>query len=139
MLKKRRTIGYIEHVDFPDWKVFELPAKADTGALTSALHVENICEWQDGWVSFDILLGDGRGARRKNVDAEFSRHGKVRSTSGKLERRIFVTTRFRLGELERDIEVGLVDRKQMNYRLLLGRRALAGHFVVDPARCYLLG
>jgi hypothetical protein len=133
------TIGYAERVALPDWGVQELAAKVDTGALTSALHVENICEWEDGWVSFDVVL-DARGRRsRRNVDARLARRGQVRSTSGTVEHRIFVQTTLRLGEVVRPIEVGLVDRASMNYRMLLGRRALAGRFVVDPARRYLLG
>jgi hypothetical protein len=134
----RTTIGYVEHVDLPEFRVFELPAKVDTGALTSALHVENLCEWEDGCVTFDILLDAGPGARRRNVQAELSRHGKVRSTSGKIESRLFVTTTLRIGVVERRIELGLVDRAKMNYRMLLGRRALTGLFIVDPQRRYVL-
>ena len=34
---------------------------------------------------------------------------------------------------------GLVNRAAMHYRMLLGRSALAGRFVVDVSRRYLLG
>ena len=139
MPKQRITIGYAERIDLPEWGVFELAAKVDTGALSSALHVENLCEWEDGWVSFDVLLDGARRRRRKNLEARLARHGQVRSTAGAIETRLFVSTLLRLGEFERRIEVGLVDRAQMNYRMLLGRRALAGRFVVDPRRRYLLG
>lgn len=139
MPRKRITIGYAERVGLPDFGVSALAAKVDTGALSSALHVENICEWEDGWVSFDIVLDGPRRRTRRNVDAKLARHGQVRSTAGKIETRLFVATTLRLGGVERPIEVGLVDRAQMNYRMLLGRRALAGRFVVDPGRRYLLG
>ena len=139
MARTRITIGYAEHVALPDWGVVGLAAKVDTGALSSALHVENICEWQDGWVSFDIILGGSRRRSRRNVDAKLARHGQVRSTAGTIENRIFVSTTLRLGEVERVIEVGLVDRTEMNFRMLLGRRALGGRFLVDPGRRYLLG
>jgi len=43
-----------------------------------------------------------------------------------------------MGPLEREIEVGLVDRSSMNYRMLLGRTALAGSCMVDPARSFVL-
>jgi len=121
----------------PEWEVFALPAKVDTGALSSAVHVENLCTWEDGWLSFDLPLEQGGGSRR-NVEARLVRMGQVRSTTGKTERRPFVATRLCLGHLEQVIEVGLVDRGAMNYRMLIGRAALAGRFVVDPARCFLL-
>jgi hypothetical protein len=137
--KTRVSIGFAEHVALPDWGIASLAAKVDTGALTSALHVENICEWEDGWVSFDIILGAAGKRRRKNVDARVTRHGQVRSTAGSIQTLLFVTTTLRLGSVERAIEVSLVDRAGMNYRMLLGRRALSGRFVVDPGRRYLLG
>ena len=132
------TIGYVEQIDLPDWEVFALPAKIDTGALTSALHVENLCRWEDGWLTFDVSLGDGQQSRLCNVEARLIREGQVRSTSGRVEKRPIVETKLCLGHLERSIEVGLVDRSSMNYRMLLGRSALAGGCIVDPARCYLL-
>jgi hypothetical protein len=45
----------------------------------------------------------------------------------------------RIGAVEREIELSLVDRGRMIFRLLIGRRALANHFLVDPARRFLLG
>jgi len=132
------TIGYVEHIDLPDWKVFAMPAKVDTGALTSALHVENLCRWADGWVTFDVCFEDSQRSRRCNVEARLVREGQVRSTAGRVETRPIVETRLCLGYLERTIEVGLVDRSSMNYRMLLGRSAIAGSYIVDPARCYVL-
>ena len=36
-------------------------------------------------------------------------------------------------------EVGLVSRKNMLCRMLLGRKTMEGEFVVDPSRAYLHG
>jgi hypothetical protein len=44
-----------------------------------------------------------------------------------------------LGGREHQIEVGLVDRRHMLYRMLLGRSALQRRFVVDVAKRYALG
>jgi hypothetical protein len=44
---------------------------------------------------------------------------------------LFVETTLRLGGVEKPIEVGLVDRAKMIHRMLLGRAALAGPFLVD--------
>jgi hypothetical protein len=132
----RVVLGEIEHVSIPAWGVEALPARVDTGARTSALHVEQVRELGGGKVRFVLKPG-----RRKldPIEATISRRGRVRSTSGKLETRLFVTARVELGGTEYRIELGLVDRSAMTYRMLLGRSALSGRFLVDVSRRFLLG
>ncbi|HWZ92597.1 MAG TPA: RimK/LysX family protein, partial [Polyangiaceae bacterium] len=64
--------------------------------------------------------------------------GRVRPSSGELEARIFVAVKVRIGPVEREIELSLVDRGRMIFRMLIGRRALAHAFLVDPSRRYVL-
>jgi hypothetical protein len=132
--RARCTLGAIELVTIPDFQVARLPARVDTGARTSALHVERLSELGNGRVSFEL----GRG-RPEPIEAVVSRRGRVRSTSGTIESRVFVVTRVLIGDIEERIELGLVDRRKMLYPMLLGRSALAGRFVVDVARRYVLG
>src|SRR6188474_2231761 len=71
-VKARRTpvlIGWTEYVDLPDWGVRRLLAKVDTGARSSALHVENIRELPRGLVAFDVVLHRERRDRRVHVRA----------------------------------------------------------------------
>jgi hypothetical protein len=44
-----------------------------------------------------------------------------------------VKTRVRIGPVEKDIELSLISRERMNYRMLLGREALEKDFLVDVA------
>jgi len=126
------VIGWSEFVDLPDWGIRGLRAKVDTGARTSALHVDRVEERPRGRVRFEVVL-DRQPAGRIRVEARVRRRARVRSSSGHWTTRIFVVTRLELGPLAHDIEIGLVDREQMIHRMLLGRAALAGCFV-DPAR-----
>jgi hypothetical protein len=48
-----------------------------------------------------------------------------------MSERLFVETTLRLASVEKTIEVGLVDRTQMIHRMLLGREALSGPFLID--------
>jgi hypothetical protein len=132
------VIGWNEVVDLPDWQIRRLRAKVDTGARTSALHVENIEELPRGHVRFDVVLHRARRDRRVAVETRIVRRGRVRSSSGHYTTRIFVATRVRLGPIEREIELSLVDRGPMIYRMLLGRSALAGHVLVDVGHRGLL-
>ncbi len=132
------VIGVTEYVDIPEWRISRLRAKIDTGARTSSLHVENIRELGTGRVRFDVRLSRSQSDRRVTVEARVARRGHVRPSNGELEARIFVAVRVRIGPVEREIELSLVDRGRMIFRMLIGRRALAHAFLVDPARRYVL-
>lgn len=131
-------IGWIEFVDLPDWGVHDLRAKVDTGARTSALHVENIEELPRGYVRFDVVLHREKRDRRVHVRAKVSRRGRVRSSTGHQTERIFVKTTLVIGPITKRIEVSLVDREKMIHRMLLGREALKGPIVIDVDRRMVL-
>lgn len=135
---ERVLIGWTEMVDLPEWGIKRLRAKVDTGARTSALHVENIRELPRDHVSFDVVLHRAKRDRRVHVKAPIARRGRVRSSNGQQSNRIFVETRIALGAVTRSIEVSLVDREQMVHRMLLGRGALTGRFLIDVDRRMLL-
>lgn len=131
-------IGVTEYVDIPEWRILRLRAKIDTGARSSALHVENIRELGGGRVSFDVRLSRSESDRRVTVEARVARRGHVRPSNGELQARIFVAVRVRIGPVEREIELSLVDRGRMIFRMLIGRSALSHAFLVDPSRSYVL-
>lgn len=131
-------IGLAEYVDIPGWRIRGLRAKVDTGARSSALHVENLREVGRGRVRFDVRLHRLHSDRRVTVEAKVVRRARVRASTGVASTRIFVAMTVRIGSVVQEIELGLVDREHMLYRMLLGRMALAGHFLVDPSRRYLL-
>jgi hypothetical protein len=133
------VIGWAEYVDIPEWNISGLRAKMDTGARTSALHVENIREVGHGRVQFDVRLHRRNIDRRVTVEAPIMRRGRVRPSSGDAQVRIFVSATVRIGDLEQEIELSLVDREKMIFRMLIGRSALAHRFVVDVSRRYSLG
>lgn len=132
------VIGWTELVDLPEWGIERLRAKVDTGARTSALHVENVEELPRGFVRFDVVLHREKRDRRIRVRAKISRRGRVRSSTGHQTQRLFVETVLRLGPVERRVELSLVDREKMIHRMLLGRAALTGPFLVDVDRRMVL-
>ena len=134
-----RRIGVAEYVDFPDWGVRGISARVDTGARTSALHVENVVLLPASRVRFDVRLRRDDPAARVTVETKVSRRAPVRSSTGQTDTRIFVKAHVCLGGKEHQIEVGLVDRRHMLYRMLLGRSALEHRFLVDVTKRYALG
>lgn len=131
---ERVTIGWSEPVDFVEWGIPRLDAKVDTGARTSALHVEDMEYLPDDFAAFDVVLSKKSSHRRKRVLSKISRWAKVRSSNGQYTLRCFVRTRIRIGPVEKEIELSLVSREKMSFRMLLGREALEKDFVIDVTR-----
>ena len=82
----RILIGWTEFVDLPDWNVRKLRAKIDTGARSSALHVEGITELARGRVRFDIILHRKKRDRRIHVVSKIHRRSRVRSSRSNVAR-----------------------------------------------------
>ena len=135
---EREMIGVAERVDLPEWGVERLRAKIDTGARTSALHVQKVEELGDDRVRFTIVLHCNRHDERLTVEAPVSRRSRVRSSSGRSQERIFVKTKLVLGDVEKEIEISLASRKRMIFRMLLGRKALEQDFLVNVSKRSLI-
>jgi len=54
MQKQKQLIGRREVIAFPELGLFEITAKVDTGAYTTALHCHDIYE-KDGMLHFKLL------------------------------------------------------------------------------------
>ncbi len=134
----RLLIGRRETIALPDWGVERIRAKIDTGAKTSAIDVAHLEELRGGRVRFDVVADRAHPERYTTVEAEVIRRGLVRTSLGQEDARLVVRTTVRIGPVEREIELGLVCRRRMKCRVLLGRSALAGAFLVDPGRADLL-
>jgi hypothetical protein len=137
--QSRVVIGWTEYIDLPEWGISNLRAKVDTGARSSALHVEDIHELPAGFVAFEVVLGRGPRKRTVRLKTRVLRRARVRSSSGHTTQRIFVSTVLRLGPIEKPIEISLINRERMIHRMLLGRSALTGSFLIDTGRRLVLG
>ncbi|QIL19943.1 RimK/LysX family protein [Thermomonas sp. HDW16] len=132
------AVGWREWVLLPELGLPRLRAKVDTGARSSALHVERQWRFVEGgvpWVGF--VLVPRRHAVAVAASAAVVDERMVTDSGGHRTLRVFVRTKLRLAGVEREIEINLADRCGMRFPLLLGRTALADAFVVDPAGSYL--
>lgn len=129
-------LGWRERVDIPEWGVRGVRAKIDTGARTSAIHVDHIEPLGEDRVRFEVVVRESP-RRTVLVEADVVRWSSVRPSSGRAQQRPVVRTQLHIGAEQREAEVSLVSRKGMLCRMLVGRRALDG-LLVDPHRRYLL-
>ncbi len=143
MVKKiLTTIGWREIIALPELNIPKIKAKIDTGARTSALHAFQIKEfYQDGkpMVSFQIHPYQKNSRDTINASAELLGYKEVKNSGGHVQNRPVIRTRVEVNGNSWKIELTLTNRDLMGFRMLLGRQALRGHFVVDPGRSFLLG
>lgn len=142
MLKtfKRKIIGWREYVDLPDLGIDTLKVKVDSGARTSALHATKIryLEKNDGqtWVSF-VVTAELSPRRSIRVRAPLVEQRMVKSSMGHSSLRPVIRTNVKLGREIWPIEITLVNRDPMGFRMLLGRQAVKSKFLVHPARSFI--
>jgi hypothetical protein len=131
--------GWNERVDLPEWGIYGIRAKLDTGAKTSSLHVSSLKLLKGRKrVKFSIISIRKKARKTLTLVAPVSRISKVKTSPKHVENRVFIKTTCRLGPVENKIEINLIDRTGMIYRMLLGRTALSNHFLVDSSRFRLL-
>lgn len=145
--KKKRSlrpkwieIGWREWVELPELTKQPIKVKVDTGAQTSALHATDIRIVRVGqkrFVRFTIHPEQKNKKLSVSVKAELVEKRHVRSSTGDLTHRPVIRTSIRLNGIEKSIEITLVNRDMMGFRMLLGRQALRGQFIVNPSKSFV--
>jgi hypothetical protein len=141
-VKERIHLGWREWVSLPGLGIEQIKAKVDTGARTSALHAFSHQTFHDRgvlMVRFRIHPIQRRTDIEKECVAEVLERRVVSDSGGHREKRLVIATPVQLGERRWNIEMTLTNRDNMQFRMLLGRTAIKGHYVVDPGRSYLVG
>ncbi len=134
-------LGWRELAALPGLGIAAMRAKVDTGARSSALHVDaqwRLVEAGAPWVGFRLSPG-AVGAQVVEAAAPVFDEREVTDSGGHRTRRVFIRTVLALAGAEREIEINLTDRRGMRFPMLLGRTAVAGAYAVDPARSFLHG
>lgn len=139
------VLGWKEQAALPELGVPRLRVKLDTGARTSALHAEEIeivGEHDDGGtvqpvLRLTLLVGSRDRPDTRTVEVPAVGSKMVRDTGANAERRHVIETRVVCGPLDITTPVTITTRYGMNFRMLLGRSALAGNCLVDAAAGYL--
>lgn len=134
------AVGWREWLSLPDLGIEKIKAKVDTGARTSALHAFDFEPFEvDGepWVRFRVHPVQRDAMTTVEAAAPLVDRREVRSSSGKATLRPVVRARVVLGEHDWPIEITLVRRDLMGFRMLLGRQAVRNRFLVDPGRSFL--
>jgi hypothetical protein len=136
------AIGWQEYVALVDWDIRRLKAKIDTGARTSAIDVASYELRHDpaeGLIAILQLALDWRHPEQmKTIVAPVLKLVTVANSAGMCEQRPLVETTIRLGKVTKRVRLTVTNRARMRFRMILGRKALEGDFVVDVSQKFLL-
>jgi hypothetical protein len=135
-----KMIGWREWLALPDFGIEGLKAKVDSGARTSALHATKIryIVADDGrtYVSF-LVTGHRLPEKSLRIRALLIEKRMVKSSLGHASLRPVVLTDIELGGQRWPIEITLINRDPMGFRMLLGRQALKRRFAINPSRSFI--
>ena len=130
------VVGWVERVWIYPGK-FEIHAKIDTGAKTSSLNAPNMEIFdRDGaeWVRFAVT---NRRGETQRFEEKIVRVAKIRRHGGRFQRRPVVMLGICIGRVYRVTQVNLIDRRNFNYQMLVGRRFMEGQVVVNPGKPFI--
>jgi hypothetical protein len=129
------VIGWIERVViFPE--DFSLEAKIDTGADNSSI---DSADWvsfrKDGeeWIRFSVTNNQ---YKKEKFEKPLIRYTEIKRKKAEPVTRPVVHMDLCIGGKMIGAPVNLADRNNFEYRMLIGRSALEGHFLVDSSQAH---
>jgi hypothetical protein len=139
-LKEKILIGRREVVNLPDLHLYNIPAKIDTGAFTTALHCVDIYELREGKekiLCFKLMDPSHPMYKNEEIQVKTYTRRKIKNSFGHLEQRFIIKTTIIMAGKEIVTEVSLSDRSNLKYPVLIGRRLLSKGFIVDVTKINL--
>ena len=139
MMKK--IIGALETCSLPDLEIFDIQIRIDTGAKTSSLHVDDILkERREGKLGASFIIHPDIYDVDKIVRcwAPIVDVRQIKSSNGKSEQRLVISTTLQMDDIKKTIEVTLTDRSEMSYLMLLGRQGMGEDFLIDPSQSFMI-
>ncbi|QSE99110.1 ATP-dependent zinc protease family protein [Fulvivirga lutea] len=134
---KKEIIGRNEIVDLPEMELFQLRAKVDTGAYTSAIHyhhAEVIKKDGEDVLHFTLLDPSHEEYNDKSFYFKQFKTKKIKNSFGQSEERYIIQATIRIFDKDIQTEFSLSDRGNLKFPLLLGRKLLNKHFIVDTSK-----
>lgn len=131
MPKEKLVIGRTEIADLPTFRLKNKVVKIDSGAYSSS--IDAVSAKVDGEklkVQFepdgDIITFDSWTTKT------------IKSSNGFANERFIIIGKIILGDSEYKTRFSLTDRSGMRYPILLGRKLLNKHFIIDTSRTNVL-
>ena len=139
-MREKQVIGRYDKIDLPDLHLFELDAKIDTGAYSSAIHYHHaeVIE-KDGKKVLHFTLLDPTHPVYNDKSFYFDKFEErnIKNSFGDSERRFVIKATITIFGKNYETDFSLSDRGSLKFPILLGRKLLQKGFVVDVAKSNL--
>ncbi|MDZ4839766.1 MAG: RimK/LysX family protein [Bacteroidota bacterium] len=135
----KEIIGRREIISLPKLGIFNIESKVDTGAYTTALHTNKVhLHRKNNRLFATFNIDDSKYPIQSAIEitALVKKIKKVKNTSGIVEERIIIRTLISISGRKYKIDLSLADRTNMEYPILIGRKAIKGKFLVDVSSIY---
>ncbi len=129
-------IGRFDKADFPEFNLFDIDIKIDSGAYTSSIHCKKITEIDINGIKhlkFTLLDKEHDLYNNKEFLIKEYTSKQVKSSNGISEERFLIKTSIILFGKSLSIDLTLTERSDMKFPVLLGRKFLTGQFIVDTS------
>ena len=132
--KTKQIIGRKEKIDLPEFGLFSIDAKIDTGAYTSSIHCSHIVLTEEEGIekiNFHIPLFNNSESLIKVFQTDQFKIKNIKSSFGQIEKRYVIRTKIRVAGRLITSDFSLTDRSEMKNPILIGRKILKNKFLVD--------
>ena len=127
---RKRIIGRVDVVDFPELGLYNIDVKIDTGAYTSAIHCSQIIE-EHGTLRCIFNSAVHQNFGKTEIVFDTFTHTNVKSSNGYAENRYKVKSEVIFFGKTYKINLTLSTRDDMKFPVLIGRQFLKRKFLVD--------
>jgi hypothetical protein len=141
-LDNRAVIGWREWIGLPELGIERIKVKVDTGARSSALHAFDVHTFDrhgQQYVRFKVHPIQRNTQTTITAEMPVLEFRPVRSSTGHVTKRPVILVLIELMGERWPIELTLASRDKMGFRMLLGRQAVRGRFLVDSGGSYFGG
>lgn len=135
-IKDLQLIGSEEWCAFEQLNIPAIRARVDSGAKTSSIQATEIKlskKNKEDWVSFEVYPLQKNSKIKVRCSAKVLDKRSIKGSFGISEERLIIKTPITIGEDTFAIELSLANRNTMEFRMLLGREAMANRFVINPS------
>ncbi len=132
-----KVIGRRDRIDIPALGLFDIEAKVDTGAYSSALHcheIKVVSKQGRDQLQYKLLDPSHPEYRDTVIETDLFSDTVVKSSNGQEEHRYTIQTMVLIFGEEIPVDFTLTDRNEMKNPILLGRKFLYRRFQVDVTR-----